>query len=336
LGPNTEAPIITISHPIVNAQSLASNPFGSLGHSSSYNFQSIPMAPSPFSYGMPNFTSHFSNSIPYVGPNASIGLGGTTPPYIPLSFGGSHIPQTNPNIEGIPSFNPVSNPLASGWRNQPGGQASSQVPSYTLTSSISILTNTYSIMKPPLSSRFTPGGGHFHALGNPQLESNPTGGNVFNPHQKIPTGMMPNQPLMNQLGGGSYNLRQGHGSYQNPGWVAVPQAQSFQGAWGQMPQTHLPFLAKLNLPDFSKLMNDPMCHDPTCSPIPTNLPSDIPKFEGKNGEDLGDHITTFHLWCSSNSLNDDSIQLILFQCTLIGVIEKWYIKLPRGAYGTFS
>jgi hypothetical protein len=30
-------PIITMARPIVNAQSLASNPFGSLGHSSSYN-----------------------------------------------------------------------------------------------------------------------------------------------------------------------------------------------------------------------------------------------------------------------------------------------------------
>ena len=25
------------------------------------------------------------------------------------------------------------------------------------------------------------------------------------------------------------------------------------------------------------------------------------------------HVMTYHLWCSSNSLNDDSIQLCLFQ-----------------------
>jgi hypothetical protein len=66
-------------------------------------------------------------------------------------------------------------------------------------------------------------------------------------------------------------------------------------------------------------MNDPVSHDPTWHPLPTNIPSDIPKFEGKNGEDLGDHVITFHLWCSSNSLNDNSIRLILFQRTLIGV-----------------
>jgi len=26
----------------------------------------------------------------------------------------------------------------------------------------------------------------------------------------------------------------------------------------------------------------------------------------------------------------------LFQCTLIGVSAKWYIELPRGAYGSFN
>jgi hypothetical protein len=103
-----------------------------------------------------------------------------------------------------------------------------------------------------------------------------------------------------------------------------------------MPQPCLPFLAMLNFPNLSKLMNEPVCHDPTWPPIPTKLPSDIPKFEGKNGEDHGDHITTFHLWCSLNSLNDDSIRLILFQRTQIGVVTKWYIELPIGAYGTFS
>jgi hypothetical protein len=51
-----EAPIITKAHPIVNSQATTSNPFGSLGHSPGYNVQSIPMASSPFSYGMPNFT----------------------------------------------------------------------------------------------------------------------------------------------------------------------------------------------------------------------------------------------------------------------------------------
>jgi hypothetical protein len=42
-----------------------------------------------------------------------------------------------------------------------------------------------------------------------------------------------------------------------------------------MSQPRLPFLATLNLPDLSKLMNDPVSHDPTWPPIPTKIPSDI-------------------------------------------------------------
>ena len=63
------------------------------------------------------------------------------------------------------------------------------------------------------------------------------------------------------------------------------------------PKLH--FLAMLNLPYFSKLMNHPVRHDPS------NMPSDIPKFKGKVGDDPGAHATTFHLWFSSNSLNED-------------------------------
>ena len=89
-----------------------------------------------------------------------------------------------------------------------------------------------------------------------------------------------------------------------------------------MSQPRLPFLATLNLPDLAKLMNDHVSQNPTCPPFRTKLPSDIPKFKGKNGEDPGDHVTTFHLWCSSNSLNEESIRLRLFQHTLIRVAAK--------------
>ena len=75
-------------------------------------------------------------------------------------------------------------------------------------------------------------------------------------------------------------------------------------------------------------MNDPMSHNQEWPAIPNKLPSDIPKFEGKAGEDPGEHVTTFHLWCSSNSLHDDSIRLRLFQRTLTGPSMKWYTELP--------
>jgi hypothetical protein len=210
--------------PIVNSQAITSNPFGSLGHSSGYNAQSIPMASSPLSYGMPNFTSHFLNSILATSPNTRIGLGGSTPPSTPFSFGGSQIPQITPNMEGIVIFNPGSNPPTSGWSNQPGAQASTQAPSYNPTSLVQIPTNTFCMTNPPLSSGFQPRGVQFHTLGNPQPRSNLAGGNFYNPQQNIHVGMMPNQPYMNQSRGGPYISRQGHGVYQNPGWPTNPKA----------------------------------------------------------------------------------------------------------------
>lgn len=45
---------------------------------------------------------------------------------------------------------------------------------------------------------------------------------------------------------------------------------------------------------------------------------------------------TYHLWCYSNLLNDDSICLYLFQHTLTGSAAKWYIKLPHESYQDFN
>jgi hypothetical protein len=75
----------------------------------------------------------------------------------------------------------------------------------------------------------------------------------------------------------------------------------------------LPFLVTLDLPDLSRLTNDPISHSPVWPVIPAKLPSDIPKFDGNPGEDPNNHVMTFHLWCSSNSVMDDSIRLRLFQ-----------------------
>jgi hypothetical protein len=70
--------------------------------------------------------------------------------------------------------------------------------------------------------------------------------------------------------------------------------------------------------------------------ILAKLPSNIPKFDGKPGEDPNNHVMTFHLWCSSNSLMDDSIHLRLFQRTLMGSTAKWYIELARGSFQDFN
>jgi hypothetical protein len=65
--------------------------------------------------------------------------------------------------------------------------------------------------------------------------------------------------------------------------------------------------------------------------MPAKLPSEIPKFEGKAGEDPANHIMNFHLWCSSNNIMDDSIRLRLFQCTLTGPSTKWYMEEKLGS-----
>jgi hypothetical protein len=116
----TKVPIITHVHPIVNTQLISTNPFVFLCHSSGYNTKSMPMASSPFSYGMLNFTSQFSSSILVSSLNTGIGLSNMPPPHTPFSFGGAHVPQTNPIVGGLPPINPRSNPSpnAYGWSNQ--------------------------------------------------------------------------------------------------------------------------------------------------------------------------------------------------------------------------
>ena len=110
---------------------------------------------------------------------------------------------------------------------------------------------------------------------------------------------------MGQTGGGNYPTSQGHGVYNNHTYMN----QNYQGACNQMAQPSLPFLVTLNFPDLSRLANDLVSHDLTWSVVPAKLPPNIPKFEGKTSEDLGEQVMTFHLWFSSNSFNHDSMCL---------------------------
>jgi hypothetical protein len=102
------------------------------------------------------------------------------------------------------------------------------------------------------------------------------------------------------------------------------------------PPLQMPYLASLNIPDLTKLTNDPILHNPTWPAMPTKLPSDIPKFEGKAGDDPANHVMTFHLWCSSNSIMEDSVRLRLFQRTLTGPSAKWYVEEQSGSHATFE
>jgi hypothetical protein len=96
------------------------------------------------------------------------------------------------------------------------------------------------------------------------------------------------------------------------------------------------YLASLNIPDLTKLTNDPILHDPTWPNMPSKLPSNIPKFEGKPGEYPANHVMTFHLWCSLNNIMDDSIRLRLFQINLTSPSTKWYVDKKLGSHVTFE
>ena len=145
-----------------------------------------------------------------------------------------------------------------------------------------------------------------------------------------------------------------------PWWPVIPHKlpsdiPKFNGNPGEDPSTHvmtyhlwcssnslnddfvrLPFVATVELLDLNRLTNDPINYAPWWPVIPHKLPSDIPKFDGNPGEDPSTHVMTYHLWCSSNSLNDDSIRLRLFQHMLTGLAAKWYTELPRASFDNFT
>ena len=98
----------------------------------------------------------------------------------------------------------------------------------------------------------------------------------------------------------------------------------------------LPFLATLELPDVSKLTNDPILHNLFWPPVPTKILGDCPKFDGKANEDPQAHVMPYHLWRSSNSWLDDLIQVRLFQRTLTSSVAKWYIELARRSFQDFN
>ena len=75
------------------------------------------------------------------------------------------------------------------------------------------------------------------------------------------------------------------GASKNPGYSFQNVGNPSYGGWNSQEPPRLPILATLNFLDLSKLTNNPIQYSPGWPPVPTKLPSDIPKFEGKNGED---------------------------------------------------
>jgi len=148
--------------------------------------------------------------------------------------------------------------------------------------------------------------------------------NQYNPINYMPSYQQPNFP------GSSHSMQTAYGP------IDIPMGLPLQSHQCPHVNKQFPFLATLDLPDLSRILNDPICHSPQWPAIPAKLRSNIPKFDGKLGEDPNNHVMTFHLWCSSNSLMDDSIRLRLFQRTLTGFAAKWYIELSRGFFIDFN
>ena len=151
------------------------------------------------------------------------------------------------------------------------------------------------------------------------------------------TYQQPQQPQFGTINPGypgGYTIPNANPIPSYPGYPPAGTAlatQSFRD-----PNRQFPFIATLDLLDLMNLTNDPIFYYQNWPPMPHKLPSDIPKFKGKSGEDPSNHVMIYHLWCASNSIIDDSILLRIFQRTLIGLASKWYIKLPRGFFNNFS
>jgi hypothetical protein len=130
-------------------------------------------------------------------------------------------------------------------------------------------------------------GNSFHSQWNPGQNSMPlpSGPAWGNPSQspsntmnaQHPMSFMGNQPMMSPQMQNPF-AGQGNGFYQNPGqqpnfsWQpgASQNPGPFYPSYQQQPK--LPFLATLHLPDLTRLLNDPICHDPCWPPMPTKLP----------------------------------------------------------------
>ena len=111
---------------------------------------------------------------------------------------------------------------------------------------------------------------------------------------------------------------------------------NFQQNMNLFQTSRILFLTTLNLLQLTKLTNDSVRHLPHFPTVLTKLPSNIPKFKGRAREYPSNHFMTFHLLCSSNSLMDDSIRLRFFQCTLIGLENKWYMESASTSFVDFA
>jgi hypothetical protein len=146
----------------------------------------------------------------------------------------------------------------------------------------------------------------------------------------------PSISSLSQGGEGQTSSQGGSTNPPNPSQGTGPSPTHTMDGTNPTSNIPMPYLTLLNIPYLTRLMNDPILHDPTWPNMPTKLPSDILKFEGKPWEDPANHVMTFHLWFSSSIIMNDSIHLRLFQRTLMGSSTKWYVDQKSESHVTFE
>jgi hypothetical protein len=198
---------------MVSDQAKGMNPFVLPSSMMNNSTHSRPWASNPFSFGIPNMTSHLSSSISTAHVNPSFRYGCMTPPYTPCLFGGGHIPQPNPMVGG---WNPSSsgpNPCYTflGWSAQMGCASTYYNPFIYPSSTILSPMNTFIMKNLTLTSGVSSVESQFYSMGNPTHIVPSSGGKIY-PHmsslyhvafssQVDSLVMIPLQPFMNQLGG---------------------------------------------------------------------------------------------------------------------------------------
>jgi hypothetical protein len=259
------------------------------------------------------------------------------------STSGSQIPGTPPQAGGHP---PTRGQLPFGGHPHVGGQSQSEAYHQPYGQNVSTTPNPWNIPF-PRNPQFSVG----HNPQDPQQPLPPQGSHLYPPYGQTPNlAYNPQNPFgypplvhvsrttSNPVYPGQHQpyTRGPTGYNYPPNLVYGPTGVPMPHQYYLQVNRQLSFLATLDIPDLSRLMNDPIFHSLVWPAIPTKLPSDIPKFHRKSGEDPNNHMMTFHLWCSSNSFMDNSIHLRLFQRMLRGFAAKWHIELPRASFHNFN
>lgn len=110
-----------------------------------------------------------------------------------------------------------------------------------------------------------------------------------------------------------------------------------------LPFDHSPFsnnylssLATTKFPNLLRLSNDPILKKPFLVDCSYHDTYRYPKLWWWNWWGPIVNITTYHLWCVSNSLLDDSIFILLFPHTLANNTLKWFINFSTTSFNSFT